>query len=136
MPHQTPTKMAKILIVDDEMTSIEAMRCLLEVNVDVKSTGTGLKALSMLKEEHFDLILLDIDLPDISGFDVCKSIKEDESTKNIPVFFISGYKDLIFEMQAYDAGAADYLSKPVNLIRLLMRINVNLNIKLPIPKLG
>lgn len=128
-------KMASILIVDDEMTSIEVMRCLLETNVDIKTAETGIHALALLKEHTFDLVLLDIDLPDMSGFDVCKKIKSDDETKKLPVIFISGYKDLIFEMQAYEAGAADYLNKPVSLIRLLMRINVNLNIKLPIPKI-
>lgn len=123
-------------MVDDELTSIEAVRCLLNANVDIKTAGTGKLALDLLSSEKFDLVLLDVDLPDISGFDICSHIKQNELTKNIPVIFISGYKDLIFEMQAYEAGAADYLSKPVNLIRLLMRINVNLNIKLPIPKIG
>ncbi|MEP2618247.1 MAG: hypothetical protein ABJH25_09450, partial [Marinomonas sp.] len=66
----------------------------------------------------------------------CKGIKDNPTTSDIPVIFISGYKDLIFEMQAYEAGGADYLTKPVSLIRLLMRINVNLNIKLPIPKIS
>ncbi|TYL47449.1 PleD family two-component system response regulator [Marinomonas sp. IMCC 4694] len=129
-------KMAKILMVDDELTSIEAVRCLLNANVDIKTAGTGKAAIDLLNNENFDLVLLDVDLPDISGFDICNHIKQQEHTKHIPVIFISGYKDLIFEMQAYEAGAADYLSKPVNLIRLLMRINVNLNIKLPIPKIG
>lgn len=128
-------KMASILIVDDEMTSIEVMRCLLSTNVDIKTAETGTDALALLKEHTFDLVLLDIDLPDMSGFDVCKKIKSDDETKKLPVIFISGYKDLIFEMQAYEAGAADYLNKPVSLIRLLMRINVNLNIKLPIPRI-
>ena len=128
-------KIAKILIVDDEVTSIEVMRSLLQTNVDVVTAETSFEALSLLEKDDFDLVLLDVDLPDMSGFDVCKIIKETERTQNIPVIFISGYKDLIFEMQAYEAGAADYLSKPVNLIRLLMRINVNLNIKIPIPKI-
>ncbi|MEP0071573.1 MAG: response regulator [Marinomonas sp.] len=129
-------KMAKILIVDDEMTSIEVMRCLLETNVDITIAETGRQALTKLSEEAFDLVLLDVDLPDMSGFDVCKGIKDNPTTSDIPVIFISGYKDLIFEMQAYEAGGADYLTKPVSLIRLLMRINVNLNIKLPIPKIS
>ncbi|MEL0613877.1 response regulator [Marinomonas arenicola] len=130
------TKMAKFLIVDDEMTSIEVMRCLLEKNVDIEIAETGRQALEMLKEHQFDLVLLDVDLPDMSGFDVCKKIKGTPDTQDVPVIFISGYKDLIFEMQAYEAGAEDYLNKPVSLIRLLMRINVILKIKLPIPKIA
>jgi len=130
------TKMAKFLIVDDEMTSIEVMRCLLEKNVEIEIAETGRQALEMLKEHQFDLVLLDVDLPDMSGFDVCKKIKGTPDTQDVPVIFISGYKDLIFEMQAYEAGAEDYLNKPVSLIRLLMRINVILKIKLPIPKIA
>ncbi|MEL0622457.1 response regulator [Marinomonas arenicola] len=129
-------KMAKFLIVDDEMTSIEVMRCLLEKNVEIEIAETGRQALEMLKEHQFDLVLLDVDLPDMSGFDVCKKIKGTPDTQDVPVIFISGYKDLIFEMQAYEAGAEDYLNKPVSLIRLLMRINVILKIKLPIPKIA
>lgn len=129
-------KMANILIVDDEVTSIEVMRCLLETNVNTQVAETGQKALELLEKNNFDLVLLDVDLPDISGFDVCKRLKNNENTKDIPVIFISGYKDLIFEMQAYEAGGVDYINKPISVIRLLMRINVNLNIKLPIPKIG
>ncbi|MFT2098174.1 two-component system response regulator [Marinomonas sp. 2405UD66-6] len=128
-------KLAKVLIVDDELTSIEVMRCLLETNVEIKTAETAHDALNILASESFDLILLDVDLPDMSGFDLCRKLKDDEQTKQTPVIFISGYKDLIFEMQAYEAGGADYLCKPVNLIRLLMRINVTLDIKLPIPKI-
>lgn len=128
--------MANILIVDDEVTSIEVMRCLLETNVNTQVAETGQKALELLEKNNFDLVLLDVDLPDISGFDVCKRLKNNENTKDIPVIFISGYKDLIFEMQAYEAGGVDYINKPISVIRLLMRINVNLNIKLPIPKIG
>lgn len=127
--------LAKALIVDDELTSIEVMRCLLETNVEIKTAETASEALDILASESFDLILLDVDLPDMSGFDLCRKLKSGEQTKQTPIIFISGYTDLIFEIQAYEAGGADYLSKPVNLIRLLMRINVTLNIKLPIPKI-
>jgi DNA-binding response OmpR family regulator len=126
-------KLAQVLIIDDESSSIEVMTTMLESTMTVFVAETAEDGYNLLKLHDFDVILLDVDLPDISGFDLCKKIKSEKKFANIPVIFISGYKDLIFEIQAFEAGGVDYLSKPISPVKMLIRMSVALNIKLPIP---
>ncbi|GGP75722.1 response regulator [Shewanella ulleungensis] len=126
-------KLAQVLIIDDESSSIEVMTTMLESTMTVFVAETAEDGYNLLKLHDFDIILLDVDLPDISGFDLCKKIKSEKKFANIPVIFISGYKDLIFEIQAFEAGGVDYLSKPISPVKMLIRMSVALNIKLPIP---
>ncbi|MGI2173659.1 response regulator [Shewanella ulleungensis] len=126
-------KLAQVLIIDDESSSIEVMTTMLESTMTIFVAETAEDGYNLLKLHDFDIILLDVDLPDISGFDLCKKIKSEKKFANIPVIFISGYKDLIFEIQAFEAGGVDYLSKPISPVKMLIRMSVALNIKLPIP---
>lgn len=126
-------KLAQVLIIDDESSSIEVMTTMLESTMTVFVAETAEDGYNLLKLHDFDIILLDVDLPDISGFDLCKKIKSEKKFANIPVIFISGYKDLIFEIQAFEAGGVDYLSKPISPVKMLIRMSVALSIKLPIP---
>ncbi|WP_282109724.1 response regulator [Shewanella algicola] len=126
-------KLAKVLIIDDEHSSIEVMTTMLESTMTVYVAETAEEGYNLLQLHDIDIILLDVDLPDLSGFDLCKKIKSEQSFADIPVIFISGYKDLIFEIQAFEAGGIDYLTKPISPIKMLIRMSVALKIKLPIP---
>lgn len=126
-------KLAKVLIIDDESSSIEVMTTMLESTMDIVIAETADDGYNLLQLHDFDIILLDVDLPDMSGFDLCKKIKSDSQYSDIPVIFISGYKDLIFEIQAFEAGGIDYLTKPISPVKMLIRMSVALKIKLPIP---
>ncbi|MCU7369458.1 response regulator [Paucibacter sp. O1-1] len=97
-------KLAKVLIIDDEHSSIEVMTTMLESTMTVYVAETAEEGYNLLQLHDIDIILLDVDLPDLSGFDLCKKIKSDQCFVDIPVIFISGYKDLIFEIQAFEAG--------------------------------
>lgn len=126
-------KLAKVLIIDDEHSSIEVMTTMLESTMTVYVAETAEEGYNLLQLHDIDIILLDVDLPDLSGFDLCKKIKSEQNFADIPVIFISGYKDLIFEIQAFEAGGIDYLTKPISPIKMLIRMSVALKIKLPIP---
>ena len=126
-------KRVKVLIVDDESSSIEVMTTMLESTMSVYVAESAEAGYNLLQLHDFDIILLDVDLPDTSGFDFCKKIKTDLSFSSIPVIFISGYKDLIFEIQAFEAGGIDYLTKPISPIKMLIRMSVALKTTLPIP---
>ncbi|MGI2169929.1 response regulator [Shewanella sp. MF05960] len=126
-------KLTKVLIIDDESSSIEVMKTMLESTMAVFVAETADDGYNLLQLHDFDIILLDVDLPDMSGFDLCKRIKSELRFTHIPVIFISGYKELIFEIQAFESGGIDYLTKPISPVKMLIRMSVALNVKLPIP---
>jgi putative two-component system response regulator len=111
-----------ILIVDDTETNIENLMVLLEDRYDLLATIDGNEALQMLEEENVDLILLDIMMPEIDGFEVCKRIKKNEKTKNIPVIFITAKTDEDSIEKAYEVGGVDYITKPFGAREVLSRI--------------
>ena len=116
----------KILIVDDEIFCHKVLRLILEEGSDILTEEAGVAGFNTALEHLPDLILLDADLPDISGFEVCRRLKADERSKNIPVLFLTGFDDLVFEAQAFDAGAVDYIVKPTSHYRVLMRVRAHL----------
>tara|TARA_R110001592_G_scaffold332223_2_gene615479 strand:+ start:4092 stop:4508 length:417 start_codon:yes stop_codon:yes gene_type:complete len=117
---------AKILIVDDEPASLEALCVILEHGCQLFMAETGQAGLDCLAKHDIDLILLDVDLPDLSGFDVCKQLKSQTKTKHIPVIFLTGFEGLVFEAQAFQAGAVDFITKPASPYRVLMRVNAHI----------
>ncbi|MBF0620587.1 MAG: response regulator [Magnetococcales bacterium] len=107
-------KQGRILIVDDEPTNIDILSGLLSDNYHTKTALTGIQALEQAAmEPQPDLILLDIIMPDMDGFDVCKRLKENRKTRNIPVIFITGKSSYQIESQVFTTGAVDFITKPV-----------------------
>lgn len=105
-------KKAKILIVDDEGTNIIALAQILRPNYDVIVAIDGNAAVEATQKHLPDLILLDVLMPDMSGFDVLSILKNSETTKNIPVIFITGLCTAEDEEKGLSLGAADYITKP------------------------
>ena len=101
---------AKILIVDDEPASLESLCVILEHGSQLFLAETAQAGLDCLAKNNIDLILLDVDLPDQTGFNVCTQIKSRPGTKHIPVIFLTGYDGLVFEAQAFQAGAVDFIT--------------------------
>jgi len=117
---------AKILIVDDEPDIVVILRRVLEVNgyeVSVVTTGKG--ALERNLQEDFDLILLDITLPDISGYEVCSKLKKDTPRK-IPVLLLSARAQQSDLDRGFEAGADGYITKPFDPFQLVNRIGKTL----------
>ncbi len=117
-----------ILIVDDTNTNIDILLGLLEA-YDVVVATDGNTAIKIANEEKIDLILLDIMMPDIDGFEVCTILKSMEKTKDIPVIFITAKTDEDSIEIAYDVGGVDYVSKPFKPKELLARVKTQLQMR-------
>ena len=103
---------SKILIVDDIPKNIQmAMNILKNEGYKMFYAKSGEMTLKLVKEHDFDLILLDIMMPDMNGFEVCTKLKNEEKTKNIPIIFLSGKDSSQDVEQAYECGGIDYVVK-------------------------
>ena len=120
----------KILVVDDEIFNIEVVQGFLEDEGYNLSYNTNpKKALERIYEEDFDLILLDINMPEINGIELCKRIKKDAKTKDIPIIFLSAFSDMETISQAFDSGGVDYVTKPFNGLELIARVHTHIQIR-------
>lgn len=120
----------KILIVDDEQFNIEVVIGFLEdEGYKFNYTTNGRDALTAIYANDFDLVLLDINMPDIDGIEVCKRIKKDEKYKSLPVIFLSAYDDMDTIQNAFLAGGIDYIKKPFNGIELIARVKTHIQMK-------
>jgi len=114
-----------ILIVDDDNYTLEMIMSILERNgYNTRGVRSGKKALEIAKNKNPDLLLLDINLPDIDGYDVCKDIKSTEETKEIPVVFITGNSGRQSIQKSFEAGGSDYVGKPFVIEEVLARISM------------
>ncbi|MGJ0309042.1 GGDEF domain-containing response regulator [Aliarcobacter cryaerophilus] len=124
-------KKPTILVVDDMTTTLLLIHDLLKDTYEVKIAKSGTKALEILNAPNdIDLILLDIEMPDINGYDVCKRIKNNETIKNIPIIFITGRTSQEDEEYGLNLGAIDYITKPFNKAIVKLRIKNYLNLKI------
>ena len=125
---------SKILIVDDDRPMLEMMKQALGPYYEVLSASSGGEALQMLRSactagtEIPDLILLDIDMPCMNGYEVLERMNGDEALKKIPVVFLTGLTDEQAEMKGLSKNVLDYLKKPVGMRVLLMRVQHYLNL--------
>ena len=124
-------KKPTILVVDDMTTTLLLLHDLLKDTYEVKIAKSGTKALEILESPNdIDLILLDIEMPDINGYDVCKRIKNNETIKNILIIFITGRTSQEDEEYGLNLGAIDYITKPFNKAIVKLRIKNYLDLKI------
>ncbi|GMT46017.1 MAG: histidine kinase [bacterium] len=125
-----PDETCHILVVDDSTSARELINQYLSGS-DIKAAfvENGSLALQKAKSNPFDLILLDVYLPDIDGIEVCRILKSDKRTKNIPVIFVTVESDKKSLVEGFQAGAVDYLTKPFEKEELLARIKTHLDLK-------
>ncbi|AKB21516.1 response regulator [Methanosarcina sp. WH1] len=120
----------KVLIVDDMMENVELMGAYLAVEpYEVISAYGGYEALQRVKEEKPDIILLDVMMPEINGYEVCKILKEDPETQFIPVLMLTSLSELEDRIKGIDIGADDFLTKPINRPELKTRVKSLLRVK-------
>jgi PAS domain S-box-containing protein len=115
-----------VLIIDDIDTNIHILIELFDGKYDVLASTDGKSALEILDEEEIDIVLLDINMPVMDGFEVCKRIKENPKTKDIPVIFITASSNEESIEKAYEVGGVDYITKPFKAREVLSRINNHL----------
>jgi len=129
-----------ILIVDEEKLNIEILCGLFEkINqnnqYNLISTTTGESTLKIVENQKIDLILLNILISDMDGYEICKILKSNESTKTIPILFITENIDDESITKAYSLGVSDYITKPFRPIELLARVKINLQLQQTISQL-
>ncbi len=119
-----------VLIVDDNPQNVELLQAFLEsLPVKIVTAADGVEALAKVAEHKPDLILLDIMMPRMSGFQVCRQIKSDPKTKDIQVLMVTALNELGDIEQATECGTDDFVSKPVNKFELLTRAKSLLRVR-------
>ncbi|WP_028301072.1 HD-GYP domain-containing protein [Oceanospirillum beijerinckii] len=119
---------ATLLLVDDEANNLQVLKNILQSHYRLIYARDGERALLLAEKEHPDLILLDIMMPGLSGYDVCQRLKEAADTRHIPVIFISALSESDDEAKGLELGAVDYISKPVNPAIVRARVKNHLSL--------
>ena len=124
------TTKPRILCVDDEPNVLKFLEAVLVPNgYEVTKAEDGEEALEKLKEERVDLVISDVRMPRLNGFEVCRRIKEDKEHRNIPVILVTGLTAKEDRIKGIDAGAEDFISKPIDPAEVLARIKMLLKVK-------
>jgi len=122
--------MSRILIVDDERLNIEVLNGLLKNDYTIMVAMNGKQALNAARSKYRpDLILLDITMPEMDGYEVCRQLKADELSRDIPVIFVTAMDSSDDEAKGFDVGAVDYITKPIKSMVALARIKTHLELK-------
>ncbi|MFM9434058.1 putative two-component system response regulator [Janthinobacterium sp. CG_23.3] len=124
-PHD---KLPLILAVDDEASNLQLLRQILQSGYRLLFAKDGERALELARRERPELVLLDVMMPGMSGYDVCRQLKADPATCAIPVIFVTALGDPRDEVIGFDAGAVDYITKPVSppIVRARVRTHLSL----------
>ncbi|RMF92330.1 MAG: diguanylate cyclase [Candidatus Schekmanbacteria bacterium] len=123
-------KKATILIVDDSPLSIRMIADILSpLDYNIISAKSGIEALSLLKSTDIDLILLDIIMPEINGYEVCRTIKNNKKTAEIPIIMVTSLNDEESKYKSLEAGADDFITKPFNRPEIIARTKNLINLK-------
>ena len=121
---------ATVLVVDDSPENLSMMSGLLKDQYRVKVANNGEKALKILEAESLpDLILMDIIMPGLDGYDVCQLLKENSRTCDIPVIFLTAMTETEDEKKGFELGAVDYITKPISPMKLMVRVRNQLALK-------
>ncbi len=122
-------KRYRILAVDDEYVNTQLIKSVLHEEYDILTALDGHEAIALIKQYKPDLILLDVMMPDLSGFEVCEIIRSDAEYDTIPIIFLTALDSQEGQLQGLELGGIDYLTKPVNLALLKLRVHNHLAMK-------
>jgi len=121
---------ARVLVVEDHRDIGDLMRLALSRSlIDATLCRTGEEAMTLLASETYDLLLLDIELPGISGLELCRLLKADPHLQDLPVIFVSGQNSRDNKQEAERLGAVEFIEKPITLLRFLSRVMGHLKLK-------
>ncbi len=119
-----------VLIIDDTRLNIQALAHILKNDYTIKMAHGGAKALELVTQEPTpDLILLDVEMPEVSGYDVCRSLRENNDTFNIPIIFVTGKDSIKEEEYGLSLGAVDYITKPIHPSIVKARVKTHVTLK-------
>jgi len=117
-----------ILVVDDNDINIAILEDILKHDYEVHSAKDGVEAIEMVKDIMPDILLLDVVLPKMGGFEVIKILKEDPSTNEIPIIFVTALSDVDNERHGLQLGADDYIQKPFDPVSVKLRVDIQMRI--------
>ncbi|MCC2956850.1 two-component system response regulator [Massilia sp. IC2-477] len=123
-----PNNRPLILAVDDEASNLQLLRQILQDHYRLLFAKDGARALELARQESPDLVLLDVMMPGMSGYEVCAALKANPATAAIPVIFVTALTDTADELEGFEAGAVDYITKPVSppIVRARVRTHLSL----------
>jgi DNA-binding response OmpR family regulator len=114
---------ARIVVIDDTQANLILLANLLQdAGHEVRVANSGGRGLAMIEKQPPDLVLLDVNLPDRDGFEVCADIKANQALRHVPVLFLSAHDDAASRNRGFAAGAAEYLVKPFEAAEILARV--------------
>ena len=129
-PEKDENKTPVVLVVDDNQQNLELLQAYLEdMDCQTVPAQDGIQALDIIAKQPPDLILLDVMMPKMSGFEVCKRIKNDPQTNSIPIIMITALTEFGDIERGLDSGTDDFVSKPVNKLELITRVKTMLKLK-------
>jgi len=127
---ETDSPTASILAIDDQPANLVLLqRILTSCGYHVCLETSGVAAIAMAEKNPPDLILLDISLPEMDGYDVCLKFKESESLKKVPIIFVSALSDVLDKVKAFSVGGIDYITKPFDFEEVVARVQTHLKIR-------
>ncbi len=118
----------RLLLVDDEPTNLHVLRQILGDDYRLQFATDGAKAIQLAQQQRPDLILLDIMMPNMNGYEVCRRLKEDVATQGAPVIFVTAMSEMEDEEQGFAAGGVDYILKPVRASIVKARVKSHLSL--------
>jgi PAS domain S-box-containing protein len=126
---QTDSHKGDILVVDDDLPSLNTLSSMLTMEgYEVRGVPDGQMALTVIENRPPELILLDIKMPGMDGFDVCRKIKADEHSSGIPILFLSALDEATDKLKGFEAGAVDFITKPFEVEEVLARVDTHLTL--------
>ncbi|SEI07980.1 putative two-component system response regulator [Rheinheimera pacifica] len=117
-----------LLLVDDEPTNLRVLRTILQDDYRLLFAKSGEEALQLVQQQQPDLILLDVMMPGMTGYDVCARLKASPATQRLPVIFVTALKDEVDETKGFAVGAVDYITKPVSPAVVRARVKTHLSL--------
>jgi len=123
-------KQGKILVVDDTPENLELLcRILSRKGFHVSLAETGQQALELVHQDAPEIILLDVCMPKMDGYEVCQALKQDFATKDIPIIFVSAMDEVLDKIEAFRVGGIDYITKPFHAAEVIMRVDIHLALR-------
>jgi PleD family two-component response regulator len=124
------THLPSILVVDDTLENLRLLGNMLgEEGYEVRPVSSGRQALQAIEHDPPDLIMLDVNMPDMDGYEVCRRVRAREQSRDVPVIFLTAWADRAYMVKAFEVGGADYVTKPFLFEEVLARVGTQIALK-------